>query len=61
LNETNLPQNVYDLATEKASSSFDHCYRVVVSFLYQLPAAKNPGGWVLAVLGQWQAGGNFTA
>jgi hypothetical protein len=24
LNETNLPQNVYDLAAEKASSSFDH-------------------------------------
>jgi len=24
LNETNLPQNVYDMATDKASSSFDH-------------------------------------
>ena len=27
LNETNVPQNVYDLANEKASSSFDHRQR----------------------------------
>ena len=39
LNEANLPQNVYDLAAEKASSSFDHRHRVVVSFIYQLPRA----------------------
>jgi hypothetical protein len=61
LNETNLPQNVYDLGAEKASSSFDHRHRVVVSFIYQLPLTKDSSGWVHAVLGQWQAGGNFTA
>jgi hypothetical protein len=60
LNETNLPQNVYDLAAEKASSSFDHRYRVVVSFIYQLPMAGKSNGWMHALLGQWQAGGNFT-
>lgn len=61
LNETNLPQNVYNLASEKASSSFDHRHRVVVSFIYQLPLARKPNGWMHALLGQWQASGNFTA
>ena len=60
LNETNLPQNVYDLGSEKASSSFDHRHRLVVSFIYQFPG---PGekGWRRALFGQWQTGGNFTA
>ncbi len=61
LNETNIPQNVYDLAQEKASSSFDHRQRVVVSFIYQLPFARKASGVLHAVLGDWQAGGNFTA
>jgi hypothetical protein len=60
LNETNLPQNVYDLANEKASSSFDHRQRVVVSFIYQLPFARK-SGWAHGWLADWQAGGNFTA
>ena len=61
LNETNIPQNVYDLAAEKASSSFDHRQRLVVSFIYQLPLTRRPNGWIHALLGEWQAGGNFTA
>jgi len=61
LNETNLPQNVHNLAGEKASSSFDHRHRVVVSFIYELPLTSRPDGWMNTVLGQWQAGGNFTA
>jgi len=66
LNETNVPQNVYNLEAEKASSSFDHRQRAVVSFVYQIPlpaAATGPFArrWVRAALGQWQAGGNFTA
>jgi hypothetical protein len=60
LNEANLPQNVYDGAAEKASSSFDHRHRAVVSLVYQLPAPANTA-WVKALLGQWQAGGYFTA
>jgi len=60
-NETNLPQNVYDLAAEKASSSFDHRQRVVVSFIYQLPWPKDSISWVRVLFEQWQAGGNFTA
>ncbi len=61
LNETNLPQNVYDLANEKASSSFDHRHRVVVSFIYQLPFARKLTGVTHTLLGDWQLSGNFTA
>jgi hypothetical protein len=62
LNETNLPQNVYNLASEKASSSFDHRQRVVVSFVYQTPAIHPGVNRVLrAVFSGWQAGGNLTA
>jgi hypothetical protein len=66
LNETNLPQNVYDLGAEKATSSFDHRQRAVVSFVYQIPLPAAASGllgnrWVRAALRQWQAGGNFTA
>ena len=66
LNESNLPQNVYDMAAEKASSSFDHRQRLVVSGVYQLPAPWSAnrsalGRVVSAIAGRWQAGGYFTA
>jgi hypothetical protein len=62
LNETNLPQNVYNSASEKASSSFDHRHRVVVSFVYQTPTIHVGVNRVLrAVFSGWQAGGSFTA
>lgn len=66
LNETNLPQNVYNTASEKASSSFDHRQRAVVSFVYQLPtpqtlADPKANRLLRAAFGEWQAGGNFTA
>jgi hypothetical protein len=61
LNETNLAQNVYDLGAEKASSSFDHRHRLVISFIYQLPSGQAGPVWVRRLTGHWQAGGNFTA
>ena len=61
LNETNLPQNVYDLSTEKASSSFDHRQRLVISAVYQLPLAAHSTGITRALLSQWQIAGNFAA
>jgi hypothetical protein len=61
LNETNLPQDIRNLAAEKASSSFDHRHRVVVSFVYQFPLLGDSNQWMRALLGRWQAGGNFTA
>ena len=60
LNETNLPQNVYDIGAEKASSSFDHRQRLVLSFVYQIPMTAHDK-FIRTVFGQWQAGGNFTA
>jgi hypothetical protein len=63
LNETNLPQNVYNMAAEKASSSFDHRHRLVVSFVYQVPvpsvSCPTMNRLLHTVFGQWQAGGNF--
>ncbi len=49
LNEANLPQDVRNMGAEKASSSFDHRHRAVVSFVYQVPVLH------------LQLGGNFTA
>jgi hypothetical protein len=60
LNEANLPQNVYDTTSEKASSSFDHRHRAVVSLVYQIPAPSKTR-WIQAVLGEWQTGSYFTA
>ncbi len=61
LNETNLPQNVYDLSQEKASSSFDHRHRVVAAFVYELPAGKRGRRWEQALLSNWNLSGNVTA
>jgi hypothetical protein len=53
---------VYNLTAEKASSSFDHRHRVVVSFVYQIPTINTGVNRVVrAVFGGWQAGGIFTA
>jgi len=60
LNETNLPQNVYDRSAEKASSSFDHRHRAVISLVYPIPTPSNTR-WIKALLGQWQTGSYFTA
>jgi len=61
LNEANLPQNVADRSTEKASSSFDHRHRLIISFIYQIPVPKNSARWTRAAFGNWQASGYFTA
>jgi hypothetical protein len=57
--ETNLPQNVYDLSSERAPSSFDHRHRVVANVIYAPP---NPGGsGVWSALGRdWQVTGIAT-
>jgi Carboxypeptidase regulatory-like domain/TonB dependent receptor len=55
--ESNLPQNVYDLPSEKALSSFDHRHRFVASFVYELPLGPGISGWKQRVLTSWQASG----
>jgi len=61
LNESNLPQDVRNMGAEKASSSFDHRHRAVVSFVYQIPVDAMANRWIRRAFGQWQAGGYFTA
>jgi hypothetical protein len=61
LNEANLPQDVHNFGAEKASSSFDHRHRVVMSFIYQLPVLLDLSPWTRGFFGRWQAGGDFTA
>jgi carboxypeptidase family protein len=55
--ESNLPQNVYDLPSEKALSSFDHRHRFVASFVYELPLGRGISGWKQKALTGWQASG----
>jgi hypothetical protein len=61
LNEANLPQDVRNMAAEKADSSFDHRHRFVVSFVYDLPLTSAASGWKGGLLGNWRASGNFAA
>lgn len=62
--DTLFPQNSYNLAAEKALSSFHVGHRMVNSMLYQLPFGKGKrwldyGGIVNAVLGGWEFGTLF--
>jgi hypothetical protein len=57
--ETNLPQNVYNLAAERAPSSFDHRHRFVGQLMYALPDPN--GRTMLATLGRgWRVNGIVT-
>jgi hypothetical protein len=60
LNEANLPQDVRNMAAEKADSSFDHRHRFVANFVYNLPAFANSTGFVHTALAQWQVSGNYS-
>ena len=59
--EFNIPQNVRDLGSEKALSSFDHRHRFVFTFSYELPMgsghAFNPAGWLGKVADGWSVSG----
>lgn len=61
LNENNLPQDVNNMAAEKASSSFDHRQRGVIQFIYALPLAGHSTGWARTLLADWKMSGDFTA
>lgn len=66
--ETNIPENVYDVKSEKAVSSFDHRHRAVFSWSWALPIGKGRSGavgklldgWMLTGLGSAQSGAPFT-
>ena len=59
--DTLFPQNSYDLAAERALSSFHAKHRAVNSMLYQLPVGKgrrflNQGGVANLLIGGWELG-----
>jgi hypothetical protein len=65
-NDNSSPQYAYDLALEKASSSFDIRQRFVLSSVYELPFGKgkpflNQSAIGNALAGGWQLSGIFTA
>jgi hypothetical protein len=59
-NESNLPQDVRNMAAEKGDSSFDHRHRFVADFVYNLPFADKSTGFIHTLFAQWQASGNYT-
>jgi hypothetical protein len=57
--ESNLPQNVYNLASERALSSFDHRHRFVGQVMYALPDPNGQTPW--AAMGRgWRVNGIVT-
>ncbi len=62
--DTLFPQNSYNLAAEKALSSFHTSHRMVNSVLYQLPVGKGKrwldhGGIINQLVGGWEFGSLF--
>jgi hypothetical protein len=56
--EANLPQDVRNMAAEKAVASFDHRHRFVTNLAYELPNFGGSGkGWAAKVGSGWQANG----
>jgi len=59
--ETNLPQDVRNVAAEKATASFDHRHRFVANFTYALPNPVRTGnGWASRISAGWQVNGIVT-
>ena len=63
--ESNLPQNVLDLPSEKALASFHHAHRFTASYTYQIPVGTgqqflSAPGWLSAIFSQWQMTGILT-
>ena len=59
-----LPQNSQDLKAQRGPSDFNATHRVSVSSVYDLPLHRqgaNGSAWSKALLGDWQAGGIFSA
>jgi hypothetical protein len=52
--EANLPQNVRDLAAERALSSFDHRHRFVTNLTYTLPHIGGSSGFMSKLGSAWQ-------
>jgi hypothetical protein len=60
VSETNLPQDVRNLAAERADASFDHRHRFVGNLTYVLPRAWFGSGWRVSGVVNLQSGAPFT-
>jgi hypothetical protein len=58
--EANLPQDVRNIAAERAVSSFDHRHRFVGNVTYALPTRFWGGGWRVNGIVTLQSGAPFT-
>ena len=59
--ETNLPQDVRNMAAERAAASFDHRHRFVGNITYALPSLLGVGsGWASQAGAGWQLNGIVT-
>jgi Carboxypeptidase regulatory-like domain/TonB dependent receptor len=60
----NFPLNAYDMERDYGPLAFDIPHRFVASFIYEIPVgegrAKDPGGAVGAILGDWSVNGILT-
>ena len=57
VNETNLPQDVRNLAAENAVASFDHRHRFVSNLSYEIPGFGGSEGWTARLGSGWQVSG----
>jgi hypothetical protein len=58
--EANVPQDVRNMAAERAPSSFDHRHRFVGNLTYALPEGVLGGGWRVNGIVTLQSGAPFT-
>jgi hypothetical protein len=58
--ESNVPQNVYDLAGERALSSFDHRHRFVGNAIYAIPEVTGGPRLLQAIGSGWRLNGIVT-
>lgn len=58
--EANVPQNVNDMKSEWALSSYDHRHRVVANGSYALPWFRDTGGWRQTLGANWRVSGIVT-
>ena len=52
--ETNLPQDVRNMAAERADASFDHRHRFVGNVTYALPNPAEANDWRTGLLSDWR-------
>jgi len=54
--EANLPQDVRNMAAERANSSFDHRHRFVANAIWAIPGTSGDG-WAAKLTSDWQVNG----